>query len=402
MTNSNAPYMAGAFANSPVGEVRFGPGSLAQLAEILERDGIRRPVLVTGRSLAGDAGMMAALKATIGARELGIFTETVPHVPRETVIAAAKLLRAHRADAVISFGGSTQNDTAKAAVWADAEGLTAPDQFEPFAIRFADPSARIVPPMRGNALPLYAIPTTLSAGEFTNIAGITDAVRGEKQLYQDRKLAARAVLLDPELTLRTPEWLWLSSGIKAIDHCIEAWFSLRAQPITDALALEALALLFRNLPLTRSDPNDREARLQCQIGAWLSVFGLANVSLGLSHGLGHQLGGRCGVAHGYTSCILLQHVLGFNESATAERRAILCKRLEAALERPFPAADLQRELLDLVRDKLSLPWRLRDLDIAEADLAFVAEAALRDPIVATNPRPVRSSDEVLTLLKAAW
>lgn len=402
MTSSNAPHMAGSFANSPVSEVRFGPGSLAQLAEILERDGIRRPVLVTGRSLASDAGMMAALKVAIGKRELGIFMETVPHVPRETAIAAVELLRAHRADAVISFGGSTQNDTAKAAVWADAEGLTAPEQFEPFAIRFDYPSTRIVPPMRGDALPLYAVPTTLSAGEFTNIAGITDTVRGEKQLYQDRKLAARAVLLDPELTLRTPEWLWLSSGIKAIDHCVEAWFSLRAQPITDAVALEALALLFRNLPLTRSDPNDREARLQCQIGAWLSVFGLANVSLGLSHGLGHQLGGRCGVAHGYTSCILLQHVLGFNEGATAERRAILCKRLEAALERPFPAADLQRELLDLVRDKLSLPWRLRDLDIAEADLAFVAEAALRDPIVATNPRPVRSSDEVMTLLKAAW
>lgn len=402
MVGSRPPTAIGSFATSTIGEVRFGRGSVSQLADVLDRDGIRRPVVVTSRSVAADAGMMAAIIAAIGEREVRFFTQTVPHVPRKTAIAAAAFMRQHRADAVISFGGSTQNDTAKAAVWAMAEDLTAAEQFQPFAIRFEYPSTRVVPPMRGDAVPLYAVPTTLSAGEFTNIGGITDTDRGEKHLYQDHKLAARAVFLDPELTLRTPDWLWLSSGVKAIDHCIEAWFSIKAQPVTDALALEGLACLFGNLAVTRHNPDDLEARLQCQIGAWLSVFGLANVSLGLSHGLGHQLGARCGVAHGYTSCVLLQHVLDFNEHVTAERSAELHTRLQAALGRSALQDSLQQELLSLVRDKLELPWRLRDLGVAEADLSSVAESALRDPIVATNPRPVKSSDEVLALLKAAW
>lgn len=402
MVSSVSPDMAGAFVTPPVGDVRFGRGSLAALGEVLARDGIRRPVVVTGRSLAGNAGLMAALEAAIGERSIAVFAETMPHVPRQTAIAAAALMRRHDADAVISFGGSTQNDTAKAAVWALAEGLTTPEQFGPFAIRFDYPSRRVVPAMLGQALPIYAVPTTLSAGEFTNIAGITDTSCGEKQLYQDRKLAARAVVLDPELTLHTPDWLWLSSGVKAIDHCVEAWFSLRAQPLTDALAAEALGALFRFLPRCRQDPTDLDARLQCQIAAWLSVFGLANVSLGLSHGLGHQLGARCGIAHGQTSCIVLQHVVGFNGAVTAERREALCARLGLALGRPLPASALQDALLALVRDELGLPWRLRDLDVRPEDLADVAEAALRDPIVATNPRPIRSSDEVLALLKAAW
>lgn len=392
----------GSFTRSPVGQVHFGSGCIAEIGQVLARDGIRRAVVITGRSLAANPELMAALAKAMDGRCAGIFAETTPHVPRDVAIAAAGFIRSHQADAVISFGGSTQNDTAKAAVWAVAENLTSPEQFASYAIRFEYPSTRIVPAMRGSALPLYAVPTTLSAGEFTNIAGITDSSTGEKHLYQDGKLSARDVFLDPDLTLHTPDWLWLSSGVKAIDHCVEAWFSIRSQPLTDALAAEALGALFRFLPQTRREPSNLEARLQCQIAAWLSVFGLANVSLGLSHGLGHQLGGRCKVVHGYTSCVVLQHVVGFNRPAIAAREDDLCRRLQVSLGRPMAASTLQAELLRLVRDELGLPFRLRDLGVTHEDLPFVADAAMRDAIVATNPRPVKSAGEVLDLLKAAW
>lgn len=401
MSDAASPAPTGRFIRQAAAEVRFGPGCIAQLGGLLARDGIRRAVVVTGRTLAATPALLEAVTGAMEGRCAGVFADTVPHVPRATALAAAAFLRECGADAVVSFGGSTQNDTAKGAVWALADDLRAPADFDSRHIRFDYPSTRIVPAMLGAALPVYAVPTTLSAGEFTNIAGLTDTASGEKHLYQDAKLGSRAVLLDPDLTLATPEWLWLSSGVKAVDHCVETWFSVTAQPMTDALAAEALAALIRWLPVTRERPADRAARLHCQIAAWLSVSGLANVSLGLSHGLGHQLGGRCKVAHGHTSCVLLPPVVGFNAAVTAPRRADLCRRLSAALDRPFPPEAFEDSLRALI-GRLGLPSRLRDLGVDRADLPFVADAALRDPIVATNPRPIRSAADVMAVLDAAW
>lgn len=401
----NDPHPSGRllrFARPAVDEVRHGIGCLTELGDVLERDGVERAVIITGRSLAGNAPLLASVTDAMRGRVAGVFSQTRRHVPRATAIAAADFLRDKHADAVISFGGSTQSDTAKGAVWAVAGDLRTPDGFEHFAMRFQYPSARIIPAMPGKALPIYALPTTLSAGEFTSIAGLTDPESGEKQLFQDPKLGARVAVLDPTLTLDTPEELWLSSGVKAIDHCVEAWFSTSHQTITDALAAEALAMLMRDLPVTRNRPDDLNARLNCQIAAWCSVFGLANVSLGLSHGLGHQLGSHCDVAHGLTSCALLPPVIEFNSDVTQDRRETLCRRLQASLDPAISAAGFKAEIESLIRDRLGLPWRLRDMGVPEAELERVALSSLRDPIVATNPKPISDVDQVRSVLAAAW
>ena len=402
MPTMNAAALSGAFLGLPV-EVRFGAGCLSALPEILARDGVRRVMVVTGRSLADDADMIERVAQACDGRLAGVFCQTVPHVPREAAIAAAEQARALNADALLSFGGSTQNDTAKAAAWALAQDIRQAEEFEPYAIRFEYPSTRVAPAMTAETVPIYAVPTTLSAGEFTNIAGITDRASGHKQLYQDRRIASRAVLLDPQLTLKTPSWLWFSSGIKAIDHCVEAFLSLRSQPYTDALAAQALGLLLQYLPATARDPDDLAARVQCQIAAWLSVAGLTNVSLGLSHGVGHQLGAICGVAHGHTACVVLRHVLEFNREATAARQE---KLLSLARVHGDPGeggeADLGGRILALVRDELKLPWRLRDVGVKREAIPRVAHAAMGDALIASNPRPVRSVDEVVTLLEKAW
>jgi len=402
MTGSGPRDNIKRFVRPAADEVRHGIGCLAQIGQVLERDGVERAVIITGRSLAGNEALLGAVTVAMRGRCAGVFAETKSHVPRATAMGAADFIRAHRADAVISFGGSTPSDTAKGAVWAVAAGLKQPKDFDPFAIRFEYPATKVVPAMPGKALPIYGIPTTLSAGEFTNIAGMTDAQSGEKQLFQDPKLGARAVFLDPVVTVDTPEELWLSSGIKAIDHCIEAWFSTSSQAITDALATYALAALMLALPVTRARPDDLEARLRCQVAAWCSVFGLANVSLGLSHGLGHQLGGHCGVAHGLTSCAVLAPVVDFNASVTADRREVLCQRLEPGLGRRIQADAFSEEIRSLIRNELGLPCRLRDMSVSRDKLPHVAEVCLKDPIVATNPRPIRNVEDVILVPEAAW
>lgn len=404
MTDGNAAALSGKFVNFPTKDIYFGPASVNELGRVLERDGIERAIVVTGRSLVANKLISEPFVQAIGARCAGIFCDTVPHTPRDAAIAAARFARSKNADALISFGGSTPSDTAKAAVLALAQDIDHPDAFDSHAIRFEYGGTQIVPPVTGAALPIYAVPTTLSAGEFTSIAGITDPARRHKQLYQDRKLASQAVFLDPCLTLATPDWLWLSSGVKAIDHCVEAMLSTRAQPITDALARQAFGTLMAFLPICRSRPQDLAARVECQVAAWLSVAGLSNVSLGLSHGIGHQLGGISGVPHGYTSCVMLQHVVGFNRDVTLERQAALAKlaALPEIGDTRISACALQQAILRLVRDELGLPWRLRDVGVERCEFPVIARSAIHDPIVATNPRRIESEQDIIDMLERAW
>lgn len=393
--------LAGSFVGAP-SEVRFGRGAVRQLAEILDRDGVSRALLVTGRTLAANPDLLGRVEAAMGRRLAGVFSATEAHVPRDTAIAAAALARSLGADALVSFGGSTQNDTAKGAAWALAEGLTDADDFESYAIHARD-GKRIAPGLTGAAVPIYAIPTTLSAGEFTDIAGLTDRRQRHKQLYRDRRIASRTVFLDPELTLATPERLWLSSGVKAIDHCVEAFVSLHSQPYTEALAAQALGLLMRDLAATKADPGDLDARMNCQIAAWLSLAGLANVSLGLSHALGHQLGAVSAVPHGLTACVVLYHVVAFNREAVAGRqqRLLALARTFAPVSGLAPAS-LDEAILGLVRERLRLPWRLRDVGVDRADFPEIARRTLGDMMAATNPRAVHGEADVIALLERAW
>ena len=153
----------------------------------------------------------------------------------------------------------------------------------------------------------------------------------------------RSVILDPADTVHTPEWLFLSTGIRAVDHAVEDICSINAQPLSDGTSLHALRLLSRGLRAVKADPADLEARLDCQLGSWMSIMGSQNgVQKGASHGIGHVLGGTAGVPHGYTSCVMLPPVLRFNEPVNAERQAWVSE----ALGRPgVKAADAVAELV---------------------------------------------------------
>lgn len=129
----------GQFIRPAVHEVRFGAGCIGQLGRMLERDGIRRAVIITGRTLADMPALLDAVTGAMGECCVGVFSETRPHAPRDTALAAAAFLREKAADAVISFGGSTQSDTAKGAVWALADNLHSPADFDRCAIRFEYP-----------------------------------------------------------------------------------------------------------------------------------------------------------------------------------------------------------------------------------------------------------------------
>ncbi len=397
--------LKGRYKNLPMDEVHFGVGSLDGLSDELDKCGVGRAVIITGHSLAEKTDLVDKVAAATRNRCVGVFAETTQHVPRASVIAAANFARDKNADAVISFGGGTPNDTAKAVLICLAQGITDTAALDTYRIKFEYPDKVEIPALTTNPLPMFAIPTTLSAGEFTYFVGITDEARKVKDLYMDPRITARAVFLDPALTTETPERLWLGTGMRAVDHCIEAMCSATAQPFTDALAYRALNMLTRYLRESKTDPGDMVARGQCMTAAWMSVCGLANVTLGLCHGIGHQLGARCNVPHGETSAVMMPTVMAFNRPAVAAQQAWVAESMGVDVggmseeEAAIAAGD---EVLKLVRDDMGLPWRLRDVGVTEDDFDGIARDALEDIIVASNPRQVQSKDDVIALLRQAW
>ena len=172
--------------------------------------------------------------------------------------------------------------------------------------------------------------------------------------------------------------------------------STNAQPLSDGTSLHALRLLGRGLRAVKADPADLEARLDCQLGSWMSIMGSQNgVQKGASHGIGHVLGGTAGVPHGYTSCVMLPPVLRFNEPVNAERQAWVSE----ALGRPgAKAGDVVAELVA----GLGLPGRLRDVGVQPEQLDRIAEELMHDRWVHTNPRKIDGPPAVRMLLDAAW
>tara|TARA_B100000686_G_C16782334_1_gene972800 strand:- start:1850 stop:3073 length:1224 start_codon:yes stop_codon:yes gene_type:complete len=397
--------LTGQYSNLPMDIVHFGSGCSDKIVEELDKSGIKNAVIITGNTLATKTDLVEKLEKTLGNRCAGVFSDTIQHVHRDSVINASAFAREKNADCIISFGGGTPNDTAKSVLICLAENITEKTQLDKYRIKFEYPDKVEIPSLTSDPLPMFAIPTTLSAGEFTFFVGMTDEERKVKDLYLDPRITAKAVFLDPDLTLATPERLWLGTGIRAVDHCVEALCSKTHQPFTDALSFRALNMLATYLRETKENPDDLSARGQCMVAAWMSVCGLANVTLGLSHGIGHQLGARCDVAHGETSAVMLPRVLEFNSSVNAEQQAIVADALglDTRNKTTEESAILARdEIQKLIRDDLGLPWRLRDVGVNEEDFAGIAKDAMEDLIVASNPRTVNSEQEVIELLRKAW
>ena len=210
-------------------------------------------------------------------------------------------------------------------------------------------------------------------------------------------MMAKSVLLDPAATLHTPEWLFLSTGIRAVDHAVEDICSPLCQPLSEGASAQALKLLGHGLRGVKADGQDLDARLECQLGAWMSMIGSqTGVPKGASHGIGHVLGGTAHVPHGYTSCVMLPHVLRFNHAVNPDRQALVS---DALGDRGAPAADL---VAGLVAD-LGLPSRLGDVEVSkETSSMRIAELSMHDRWIHTNPRKIDGPRVVREILDAAW
>ena len=385
----------GTMVFTEMNRVIFGRPAAGEVAAEAERLGARRVWILASRTLAERTDEVARIRAALGDRFAGLSDHMPAHSPRDAVVACATAARAAGTDLLVTVGGGSVTDGGKAVTICLEHGIADVDGLEPFR-SVVDGGKRQVPDFRPPRVRQVAVPTTLSAGEFNARAGITDTRLGLKQSFVNRGIVPVSVILDPAVTVHTPVWLWLASGVRAVDHAVETLLSLDANSYTDGTSLQALRSLGKGLPRVKADPGDLEARLECMMGAWASMVGIVSgTRLGASHAIGHILGGSAGVPHGHTSCVMLPAVLGWNEPVNGERQ----QDVAAAMGQPGRRAE---DVVDALVRGLGMPRTLREVGVAETDLPRLARNCMLDDWTYSNPRRISSPDEVMEILRAAW
>jgi maleylacetate reductase len=376
--------------------VVFGKPAAEAVAEEARRLGATRVFLMASRSLNRNTDEIAKVKGALGDRCAAVWDGMPPHTPRSAVLKATEQARTIEADLIVTVGGGSITDGAKAVQMClanDIRSIDAMDGLRP--IKGADgvigpPASMMTPAVRQ-----ISVPTTISGGDFSAIAGVTDDRTKVKELLRHPRIMPATVILDPAVTRHTPEWLWLSTGVRAVDHCVEGICSAEAHAYGDAQALKGLSLLAKGLPRVKAEPADLEARLECQLGTWLSMGPLSSgVPMGASHGIGYVLGAVFDVPHGHTSCIMLPAVMRWNAPVNAQRQALI----SIAMGRP---GDDAAAVLDTFIGGLGMPRSLGAVNIGRKHFPRIAEQAMATPWVPRNPRPIKGPMEVREILELA-
>lgn len=388
--------LSGVYRFPPMESVIYGRPFAQALGEQVEQSDAHSVFLLASGTLNRETDMVEQVRRALGNRLAGVFARIGAHTPRTDVVEAANAARTAGADLLVTLGGGSVTDAAKMVAFCLGNDVKDSAELDNYRAQVSADGKIVRPQTRAPAVRTVTVPTTLSAGEYTASAGCTDTVRQVKESFGHPLMMPKSVVLDPRATLHTPEWLLLSTGIRAVDHAAEDICSPECQPISEGASYHALKLLGRGLSGVKADPLDLDARLDAQLGAWMSMIGSqTGVPKGASHGIGHVLGGTAHVPHGYTSCVMLPHVLRFNAAVSPDRQALVSD----ALGRPGePAADVVAALIA----GLGLPGRLRDVGVKEAQLDRIAELSMHDRWIHTNPRKIDGPPVVRQLLDAAW
>ena len=371
-------------------EVVFGKPAAEAVAVQMDRLQKSRAFLMVSGTLRRETDAIEKIRQALGNRCAAIFDAMPQHTPREAVLAAAEQAHAAEADLIVTVGGGSITDGAKAVQLCLANNVRSVEDMDAIrAIKGAPP------PMNAPAVRQVSVPTTIAGGEFSASAGVTNTATRFKESFRHRLTIPHAVILDPAITLHTPEWLFLSTGIRAVDHCVEGICSREAHPYADAQALKGLSMLASGLPRVKADPHDLDARMDCQIGTWLSTGALTSgVPMGASHGIGYILGSAHGVPHGYTSCVMLPFVMRWNKPVNADRQALVSEAMGQ------PGKDAGDALDKFIRD-LGMPRSLHEVNVGKEHFDAIAKQAMSTPWVPRNPRKIGGPAEVREILDLA-
>ena len=381
------------FEFNTAGRIVSGGGTALALAGELERLGVQRPLLVTDPGLVS----IGLIQPVLDSLEKGgltpvLFDEVREDPPEDTVMACAQLARESGVDGIVAVGGGSSMDVAKVCAVLPAGEQTLQQLYG-------------VDQVAGGRLPLVLVPTTAGTGsEVTPVAVVTTGETTKAGISSPVLLPDVAVL-DADLTLGLPAPVTAMTGVDAMVHAIEAYTSRRKKnPLSDMLAVKALAMLARNIRTAVNDGRNREARENMLLGACLAGQAFANAPVAAVHALAYPLGGHYHIPHGLSNSLVLPSVLEFN---TPVASALYADLAELVVGEPLTGSDEARAdaLVGALRsliDDVALPATLSAANVPESDLEKLAEdAMLQQRLLVNNPRDVARED-ALAIYRAAY
>jgi alcohol dehydrogenase class IV len=375
--------------------IKIGGGAFAEASGILKRLEVRRPLIVTDSFLVG-SGLADSLRKQIEEADITceVFSGTVPDPTTEAVAAGLQAFLEGTHDSLVSLGGGSPIDTAKAIGVLSVNGGHVRDYKVPHEI-----------PKKGP--PHLAIPTTAGTGsEVTRFAVITDSETNEKMLISGAALVPTAAIVDFELTMSMPARLTADTGTDSLTHAIEAYVSKKANAYSDVLALTAMKTIWEELPDAFREPGNRRARERMMLAATQAGMAFSNASVALVHGMSRPIGAHFHVPHGLSNAMLLPAVTAFSVIA-AERRYAECARTIGVADRSYSDAEAGGKLVDALFQRnreLEVPSpRKHGIDEEQyfSLIPTMAKQALASGSPQNNPR-VPTSDEIEAIYRQIW
>ena len=374
--------------------LHVGAGAVDQLAETLTEFGFKRPLIVTDPFIA-ECGYLSRIMESLATAgfDSAVFDACIPDPTTDSVAAGLEVLASVKADVLVGLGGGSSIDTAKTmAVMAERDG----------PLRQFKAPARL-----DTGLPVIAIPTTAGTGsEATGFAVVTDTETDEKMLCAGMALMPLAALVDFELTMTMPRRLTADTGLDTLCHALEAYVSRKANPFTDALALDVIASVARWLPTACAEPEHREAREALMMAALKGGMAFSNASVTLIHGMSRPIGAHFHVPHGMSNAMLLPAVTAWSTPGALPRYANAARVMgfASAAHQDGEAIDSLISGLGNLCADLDVPTPAQ-FGISEADwfaaIPTMASQAVASGSPANNPR-IGTEAEIECLYAQVW
>lgn len=331
----------------------FGPGSVSQVTQELQRLGVTRALVLSTPFQEADA---QALAERLGALSAGVFAGAAMHTPVEVTRQAMAVFNAVDADGIVALGGGSTIGLGKAIAYR-------------------------------NQAPQVVVATTYAGSEVTPILGQTE--NGVKTTVKHADILPEVVIYDPELTLGLPVAMSVTSGLNAMAHAVEAVYAQNRNPVSTMMAVEGVRALRDALRVIVVEPKNLTARGNALYGSWLCGTVLGTVGMALHHKLCHTLGGSFDLPHAETHAIVLPHSIAYNAKAAAAQLQPLADLF---------GGNISTGLHEFARS-IGAPMALKTLGLQESQLDQAADLAVKNPY--WNPQPVER-DAIRSLLQRAW
>jgi len=368
-----------------------GKGSLNQLKEEVTRLNVTNPLIITDEILQ-NTGVVSLVENELIGLTYGIYNRVQPEPEIKLILDCAAEIRKGNYDGVIAVGGGSAIDIAKSAAVVVTNDVEINSLFGTNLVK-------------NKGIPIIAIPTTAGTGsEVTNIAILSDNEEQLKKGIVSPYLLPDVAIVSPEMTLTMPPSVTAASGIDALVHAIEAYISVNATPITDALAIGAMKMIAKYLPKAYTNPNHLEARENMATASLMAGMAFGNAGVGAVHALAYPVGGRFHIAHGVSNALLLPYVMEWNKISNLEKFRDIAEALGENTQgmSDFEAADKAIEAMVRINQAVDIPKGLKEFNIPESALTELAEDAMKvTRLLANNPRKLRKH-EVEQIYRAAY